>query len=406
MRRERDKSLDWSCRAKELPFDYYEARAQEVKLEDITSCADNAEILHMLRAQDQFLPMLTISNIASAEFYNFVIGEGNDLGWLGYFIGWSKHLRQLRINYLPQEREKVEALMEGINRNQSIFSLIISTDLGGVSFRNLSPFLRSNNNLADLQLNFEVGLEFARSIAFALGESPCKSLTHLVFEECNLSDEGFAEIAAALRIQPQLEELRLEDNNIGSMGCITLGDTLRGWGTSKLKFLGLNINAIDDQGLQALVAGMTNTTIEELHLSYNMITAAGLRSLRTFFQSEGCSLRHLSLHGINFGDEGAVALAEGLMGNKSLLHLDFDPDDSGITDVGWAAFSKLLCDPSSINSTYLSNHTLEMITGAPRDVKNYLTWNKLGHPAICKILKSHPDLDMEPFFQWTYSKQL
>jgi len=383
-------------------FDYYEARAQEVKLEDITSCADNAEILHMLRDNNPYLTNLHISNIAITTYvYEFIIGEGDDLGWLGYFIGCSERLKTLGIKYLPQEREQTEALMEGINRNQSIRKLI-TRDFGGASFRNLSPFLRSNNNFADLQLVSGVGLECAQSIALALGASPCESLKNLVFEGCDLDDEGFAEIAAALSIQPQLEVLRFENNNIGSMGCIALGATIRGWGASSLKSLDLDNNAIDDRGLQALVAGMTNTTptLEKLLISDNLITAVGLRSLRTYFQSEGCTLRQLSLYRMNFGDEGAVSLADGLMGNKSLKCLYFDSDDSGITDVGWAAFSKLLCDPSSINSTYLSNHTLEVIDGAPPNIEQYLTWNELGHPATCKILKSHPDIDMEPFFQW------
>jgi hypothetical protein len=37
------------------------------------------------------------------------------------------------------------------------------------------------------------------------------------------------------------------------------------------------------------------------------------------------------------------------------------------------------------------------------DIKQYLEWNRGGTPhqaAICKILKSQPDLDMKPFFEW------
>jgi Ran GTPase-activating protein (RanGAP) involved in mRNA processing and transport len=186
-------------------------------------------------------------------------------------------------------------------------------------------------NLAHLRFeSFDVGLECAQSIASVLGESSRESFKHLDFSRCNLSDEGFTEIATALSIQPQLEELYFEGNNIGSMGCIALGATLWGWQTSNLRILDLDNNAIDDQGLEALIAGITNTTLKELMLSHNTtITGAGLRSLRNYFQSEGCTLRFLQLYGINFGDDGAVALAEGLTGNKSLLRLLFEIDDSG-----------------------------------------------------------------------------
>jgi len=380
-------------------IDYYEVRARDVKSADITSCEGNAEILQQLRDQDTSLEVLNISDHA------FVIGEGDDLGWLGYFIGKSKYLEQLRIRSWG-EGENIEAFMEEINHNRSINSLYIGTNLGGVSFRNLCPFFRNNNNrLTQLELDhFEVGLECAQSIAFVLGESQYYSLTTLRLEGCNLSDEGFAGIATALRTHPQLESLYLEGNNIGLMGCIALADMLRGWGTSNLKTLDLDGNGIDDQGLQALAAGMTNTKLEALYLSDNLITGVGLRSFSTYFQSESCCLNTLFLYRVNFGDEGAVALAEGLMGNKSLKCLDFDPDESGITGVGWAAFSKVLCDPTSINNTYHSNHSIVMIgdnlDSTPLDIREYLDLNECPHPAIYKMLESHSDLDMNPFFQW------
>eukprot|EP00984_Skeletonema_dohrnii_P011987 scaffold4822_cov93-Skeletonema_dohrnii-CCMP3373.AAC.5 len=387
-------------------FDYYEARARDVKLEDMTSCEDNAEILQRLRDQDTFLKIITISNDDDNYMGCFVIGEGNDIGWLGYFIGKSKYLEQLRIDSWG-EGENIEALIEGINRNQSISSLYIGTNLRGVSFRNLTPFFRNSNSLTRLELNnFEVGLECAQSIAFVLDESRCQSLKQIAIEDSNLSGEGFAVIATALRSYPQLRDLYLENNNIGLMGCTALGETLRGWETSNLMTLDLDNNGIDDQGLQALAAGMADSALTSLRLSGNLITGVGLRSLSTYFQSESCCLKTLNVYRITFGDEGAVALADALMGNKSLTSLYFNSVDSGITDVGWAAFSRLLCDTSNANNIYLSNHSILKIgeyqmVNTPLDIREYLELNGRPHPAIHKILKSHPDLDMEPFFfQW------
>mmetsp|Transcript_20805 Transcript_20805/g.41379 ORF Transcript_20805/g.41379 Transcript_20805/m.41379 type:complete len:568 (+) Transcript_20805:36-1739(+) len=444
-------------------FGYYEARNRgcyrDVKSKDITSCKGNASILQRLRASLQVL------DISDHHVYNhFVVGEGDDLGWLGYFIGKSKYLYDLRITSWG-EGENIEAFIEGINRNQSINSLHIGTDLRGVSFRNLRPFFRNNNNLYQLEFNFEVGLECAESIAFVLDENRCQSLESLRFEDCNLGEDGFAVIATALRTYPELEELHLQHNNIGLMGCTALADTLRGWEASNLKHLDLDGNGIDDQGLQTLAAGITNTKLEELHLQHNniglmgctaladtlrgweasnlkhldldgngiddqglqtlaagitntkleelylsdnLITGAGLRSMSDYFQSESCCLKTLNVLRNDFGDEGAVALADILMGNKSLTSLHFISHQSGITNPGWAAFSKLLCDPSSINSTYLSNHNIGTIgehemLGTPFNIRRYLDLNELldrRHAAIHKILKSHPDLDMEPFFQW------
>ena len=115
----------------------------------------------------------------------------------------------------------------------------------------------------------------------------------------------------------------------------------------------------------------------------------------------------LGLWGINFGDEGAAALANGLVGNESLTTLKFNSPD--ITPMGWTAFSRLLCDNSSVNDIYLSNHTLTKIGGyeygmhsIPSDIVEYLKLNNLltYDAGFCKILNNHPDIDIEPLFEW------
>jgi len=393
-------------------FDYYEARARNdvVKYADITSCNGNARVLVRLRFLRHSLKILRIADSNDdCDDDCFIVREGDDLGWLGCFIGKSNNLEELHLNSWGRG-ENIEALIEGINRNRSIGSIHVSTDLGGASFRNLTPFFRNNNSLTRLELSdFELGLECAQSIAFALDTSQCESLEEISIEDCNLSDEGLTVIATALRTYPQLESLRFQNNNIGLTGCIALRDMMRGWGASNLKTLDLDGNDIDDQVLQVLAAGMSNTSLEILRLSDTLITGAGLMSMSDYFQSERCCLKSLYLHHVNLGDEGALVLAGALIGNKSLTSLRFHPNDSGITDVGWAAFSNLLCDPSSVNNTYLSNHSIEKIGGYQsninlHDIAQLLRFNRLSrHPheaAIWKILKSHPDLEMKAFFRW------
>jgi hypothetical protein len=111
-----------------------------------------------------------------------------------------------------------------------------------------------------------------------------------------------------------------------------------------------------------MAAALTNTTtLQTLWLSRNSsITAAGLRALSRVFRS-ACPVETLQLEEMNIGDDGTEALAAGLAGNTSLKHLIISPDSAGITSTGWSAFSRLLCDTSSINNTYQSNHTLKHI---------------------------------------------
>eukprot|EP00984_Skeletonema_dohrnii_P009312 scaffold3549_cov110-Skeletonema_dohrnii-CCMP3373.AAC.14 len=528
-------------------YDYYEARAKDVILEDITSSQQNADILERLRNGDPDMKYFSIAETAE-DFSNFVVRDGDHLGWLGYFVGRSEQLKGLYIeDYNFPDNLNMDAFFDGLGHNHSIQNLGISTEIGE-DFKSLGPFLRNNNSLRDLTFTcFNIGLQCARNIASLLGQQ--SSLKCLCFEDTDLYDDGLMEVAVALRKQPQIEELSLLGNqNIGRNGCVALGNALgfmrnpnlaivhleyndiddeglhalvaglinchnltslclsgnelvtaaglrslstlfqsdhcrlerldldgfnidddgsavlsAGLGSlPRLKSLYLANNSIGDQGLQSLVGGMVNCNLEQLILSTNLcslsghrslgtlvqratslkslnlcgnaiddeglqglvegmanccslqtlylsdnhlITAVGLRSIAPFFQSNNCCLKVLWLFGINFGDDGAAALANGLIGNESLINLRFDL--SGITARGWATFSRLLCDTSSVNNTYLSNHTLVEIgrfgnAGNPSAIVEYLTLNKLQNcdAAICKILKNHPDIDIEPLFQW------
>ncbi len=524
--------------------EYYEARAKDVKLGDITSDEYNAGILAMLRDNDPTFTSILISIDDEGDF-SFQVREGDDLGWLGYFLGKNDQVKRLYMDFPNDFNLKhIDEFFRGLGRNRSIEMLYIGRSLGE-SFQGLVPFLSNNSSLRDLEINsFDIGLECARSITLLLGQQ--SSLKCLNFEGTNLGDAELIEISSALRKQPQLEELTLNSNNIGRDGCVALGSVLEGLRSPNLSILDLDDNVIDDEGLCALTAGLKNChnltslnlsenggiresgfrslstlfqsehcrlehldldrmnidndgvaalstgmtslmslkrlnlwsnrisdlgvagglvnccNIEELDLSSNMlsesalsylaslvqratqlkslillsnaindegllcmvdgmtqhcsltrldlshnsITAVGLRSLARFLRSDNCRLKKLVLYDIDFGDEGAAALADGLRGNTSLQNLHFSEVGSSITAMGWAAFSKLLCDTSSVNNTYLSNHTLVEIgdygRGVPSDLAKYLKFNRAPHQftAIRKILYSHPDIDMEPLLRW------
>ena len=231
-----------------------------------------------------------------------------------------------------------------------------------------------------------------------------------------LSNEGFEKIVtAASNMRSQIRSMCLQRNNVGQVGCTTLGTLLGSGALNKLKDLDLGYNSIDDNSLQSLMAGLvSNTTLEVLGLGGNQsITANGLRYLIPFLQSESCSLSEFFFYHNTFGDAGAAVLAHGLDENKSLKKLWFDPSNCGMTSTGWQSFAKLLCDTSSINNTYKSNHTIELI-GGPCDfgspinqvherARTLLRMNENANSrdiAKCKILLYHRDLDVEPVLKW------
>ena len=535
-------------------YEYYEAHAKDIKLEDITSDDYNADILAKIRDDDPELKCFVIDTERDDDNCNFVVREGDHMGWLGYFVGRSQKLKVLLVGSFP-ENIKLNAFFEGLGHNRSIQNLHIWADLGE-NFQSLVPFLRNNDSLRHLYFTaLHTGLQNARSIALLLSQQ--SSMTRLYFEDIDFDDEELSQISTALRSQPQIEELSLSSYNVGRNGLVTLGKALEGclslrtldfaafrnhdidyeginalleglkhchnltslklYGVqmnteeasrslstifqhncrlenlvlddmhidddgmavlatgltclSSLKRLTLRENSIGDRGLQDLVGGLVNCNLEHLCLSNNMlmdsvlgikslgtlcrrttsmrsldlrdssltdegiqsfvegmesccsltklslshnisITANGLASLSPLFQAEACTLSDLSLYGIRLGDDGAEVLANGLIGNKSLTALEVSATDSiitasGIRTRGWAAFSRLLCDTSSVNNTYLSNHTLVEVGGfqtsdTPQDIVDFLELNKsMKHAAaICKILRSHPDIDVTPLFEF------
>ena len=470
-------------------YEYYEAHAKDIKLEDITSEKDNADLLARLRDNDPHVYQISITK--SRYERDFVLREGDHLGWLGYFVGKSKQLETLTIESFP-ETISLNAFLEGLGHNQSIQYLFISRDLGE-SFQSLIPFVRNNDSLRHLSFNdFDIGLQCVRNITLLLSQN--SSLKRLEIDETDLDVEGLVEVITAVRAHTQIEELSLTSNyNLGREGFAELGRMLEGWRSPRLSFLDVMYSDIDDEGLYSLVAGLRNChnltsltlhgnrsiteagwrslsalfqsdncrlecldlgrmniddeevsilapgiaslsslrhldlfensigdqgiqalvgalvscNIEELCLSNNHFTTNVMTSLSSLFRGEHCALYHLWLYGTHLGDGGAAVLADGLIGNMSLTTLNFK--DERITASGWAAFSELLCDTSSVNNTYLSNHTLVEVgepayksPDTPQEIMQYLKWNKSHNQtaAICKILRSHPDIDIKPLLQF------
>ena len=104
----------------------------------------------------------------------FIVREGDDLGWLGYFLGCSTTLTRLHINDLPQDKWRILAFIRELVSNRSIQNLVIGADLGD-GFHSLGTLLRSDS-LVTLYFHGGVGLndfdtigvECARKIASML----------------------------------------------------------------------------------------------------------------------------------------------------------------------------------------------------------------------------------------------
>ena len=109
------------------------------------------------------------------------------------------------------------------------------------------------------------------------------------------------------------------------------------------------------------------SSLSGLHLGINpSISSAGWIALSTLLQHPNSSLKDLTLtrNGVNtINDEVVASYANALLNNKSITTLAFGGGYYGnarnnITAGGWDALANVLCNKSSIESIYTSNHTL------------------------------------------------
>ena len=344
---------------------YYEARARDVNLESITSSERNELILEKLRNNDASFKEMSIVGTDYDESKtddDFDVQEGDDLGWLGYFIGQSTRLESLFVHHLPGDR----SFRQGLSQNQSIQELYILRDLGKAGFQSLAPFLQNTNTLEELHLSmsFEfTSFECAQNVALLLSLCQIKSLKRLAFDENGLSGEGFEAIARALRAQPQLEELNLynisrEDAHFDQRGYAALGATMKNWTSPSLNKLCIYQSDLNDEGLLALVEGMTNcVNLKHLDLSGNRsgpITVVGSRALSSLFQSKKFCLQSLDLSRMSIDNEGMVALASRLAAFQSLESLNLSNNAMG--DEGLKALAVGLSNKNNLESLNLGSN--------------------------------------------------
>eukprot|EP00984_Skeletonema_dohrnii_P013003 scaffold5350_cov98-Skeletonema_dohrnii-CCMP3373.AAC.1 len=246
---------------------YYDMLAQIIDLKCITSSKKNAEILRKLRDNAwNEKEDLDVADYDSDCGEYFCSEEGDDWGWLGYFVGKNEQIRGVNLYNLPEEDDEVDAFMEGLCRNQSIERLDIRRC--EIDFSSLSPFIVNNGNLKDLRL-FDVDIFCAHSLAMALSQREHKSLTKFCLSGNNLSNEALEEISAALTGYSYLEEFGVSENNlIGRDGCESLGTIFRS-SALYLKEVVLCGNDFDDENLQTLATALTNaTTLRQFDLSH------------------------------------------------------------------------------------------------------------------------------------------
>jgi len=280
--------------------------------------------------------------------------ESADYDRLGTAIGNNTYLTRLRIDniseYVTLDTTN-KRFYNGIRHNSTITDLFLSAiNFGDISITNVVLEVlgacQEKNILTKLLIKEMPLVSSAEENRFIESLRGFKNLRELAFMHSNISDVQLLPIVEAIRGHTLLERLNLLHNNIGNTGCEALA-TLR-----NLTFLNIADNDITNEGM--------------------------------------------------------IAFANSISENNNLLELDLDDDYSANPfDFRVVAddFCTSLCNTSSINDIYLSNHTLDTIHSYQNTgykLVSLLVLNKSTnkrHVAIKKILLYYPhNIDMEPLF--------
>ena len=217
------------------------------------------------------------------------------------------------------------------------------------------------------------------------------------------------EILKVYQEKKNLTRLCINDAVLDNGGGNVITETLR-W-CRNLKTINLAHNSITDEKLLPMIEaikGGCDTSLEQLYFYSNRIGNSGCCAIATLLERTNSNLKILYLESNQIGNEGATAIANSLSNNTKLkrLYLDGNPFDPSAV----GNFCRVLCNTSSVNDTYHSNHTLDTLPLSDEQkglhaillssLRRLNSGENKSHVAIKKILKYHPNIDMEPLFEW------
>ena len=442
----------------------YDALEATTSIEDITEDELNRDTLRSLRDDDGDTSRLRLCSEEYAdepgEYHPGHPGGSEELGWLGHYAKKSAHLEEFEIGpgdgiFRNCSEQSVVRFFQDIGRNDRIQSLIFTcTELFGVIYK-LIPAMNENNitrfyldscylGVSDTKLLFnafrgmksleELGISDQQDSDYDLDDdamaecipslAACTCMQKLILRDLNICTNSCAAMSEICPRMAALLDLDLSGNSIND-DCVQV--LVRGLAEcNQLLQLRLVSNIVTDNGLDLLIErlpasvrylSVANNQItlarqlpllrfHELDLSGNQLSLHGPRVIAASLANPECHLVTFWLHQTGIGDEGAAILAESLRSNRKLTYMLLSTiiTSSRINETGWNAFSSILCDTTSINATYNSNHTLEELGTNPAMPQEVITMLKFNFSkdkslvAANKILQAHRHLDMQPLF--------
>ena len=166
------------------------------------------------------------------------------------------------------------------------------------------------------------------------------------FSGCSLTPVDFAAVLHVIKNVKGILCMNLEINDIGPLGCVEIVKFFtsdHNKDNNKLTHLNLSFNNITAEGLKHLTKALMHHECKLTHLILmeNNITDEGLKHLTKALMHHECKLRHLNLMRNNITDEGLKHLTKALMHHECKL-TDLNLMDNNITAEGLTHLTKAL----------------------------------------------------------------
>ncbi|XP_029935045.1 NACHT, LRR and PYD domains-containing protein 12-like [Myripristis murdjan] len=277
------------------------------------------------------------------------------------------HLTELDLSENKLEDSGLELLSPGLERpNCSLKALtLIRCRLSESSCASLASALKSNPHLADLDLSYNNLKDSGMKLLCAGLESPNCRLKTLRLDHCVLSTGSCASLASVLRSNPHLTELDLSYNYVDP-GLKLLSDGLES-PSCRLKTLRLKNTFITNEGCASLASALkSNPHLTELELNQNQqLQVSGVKLLSAGLESPNCRLETLRLKNCKITDEACAFLASALKSNPHLTELDLS-ENYELRDSGAGLLSAGLRSPNCrLKTLRLKNCSLSEFSCAP-----------------------------------------
>jgi len=192
----------------------------------------------------------------------------------------------------------------------------------------------------------------AYKMAFEANMDICKQL---IFSKLGWGDKEMHALAGVLPLCGRLEELYLDNNNIGDSGTAPLAQALPH--CAALKEVLLANNRIGDLGAEQFAEALRRCqNLEHLELQGNRITLAGAKHLAAALPELGC-LRDLLLQNNDLSDKGVEALVSVFPRCGRLQRVVLDGTGAG--SLAAAALLEALPDCSHLELLHLERNSVD-----------------------------------------------